>query len=130
MQRVACSRKIAGLNTARRIAPTGTRVLWANLCLETAFALCGPTVAKAGIVSGRVYGVDQNPVANANLKAARAAGGQPVEFKSDASGNFSVYLDPGRFTVRLRVASELLEGRIDSYPQPVQQDIYLKRPTR
>jgi hypothetical protein len=52
--------------------------------------------------------------------------GKAVEFGTDASGNFSVYLDPGRYTVRSNV-NTALQGEIDSYPQPVQQDIHLQR---
>lgn len=75
-----------------------------------------------------MYGPDGKPVPNASFTA-KPAKGQAVEFKTDRSGNFSVYLDPGRYDVR-SAANATLQGVIESYPQPVQQDIHLKKRSR
>jgi hypothetical protein len=114
--------------TSKRARAGGTRPLrtpaaGANLCLVMALGLCFPAVARAGIVSGRVY-VEGKLVNAPTTLSAVAAAGQPVTFKTDASGNFSVYLDPGSYTVNLS-SDSTEKGTIDSYPQPVQQDIHL-----
>jgi hypothetical protein len=41
-------------------------------------------------------------------------------------GNFSVYLDPGKFTISYS-ADPSLTGVIESFPQPRQQDVHLKK---
>jgi hypothetical protein len=99
--------------------PAGT------LFLAFAFALFLSSSALADAVSGRIYGIDGKPAQNTTFTA-RPAKGQAVEFKSDASGNFSVYLEPGRYTVTSG-ADATVEGLIESYPQPVQQDVHLKK---
>ena len=81
--------------------------------------------ARGDGISGRVYGPDGKALPNAVLTA-RLDKGPGVDFKTDASGNFSVFLDPGRYVVSSR-ADASLEGVIESYSQPVQQDVHLKR---
>src|SRR6266568_4618748 len=78
----------------------GTRTIWVSLFLGMAVTLCIPNIAKSDAVSGRVYGLDGKPKDNTTFTATPVAGGEAVEFKSDASGNFSVYLEPGRYKVR------------------------------
>jgi len=84
--------------------------------------------ARADGISGRVYGPDGKTLPNAILTA-QPEKGPAVDFKTDASGTFSVFLDPGRYVVSVR-ADTSLEGVIESYSQPVQQDIHLKKGTR
>ncbi|MGE5346715.1 MAG: carboxypeptidase-like regulatory domain-containing protein [Acidithiobacillales bacterium] len=84
--------------------------------------------ARADGISGRVYGPDGKGLPNTILTA-QPEKGPAVDFKTDASGNFSVFLDPGRYVVSVR-ADKSLEGVIESYSQPVQQDIHLKKGTR
>ena len=98
---------------------------WATLCIAIAFTLIAPVSALADTVSGRIYGQDEKPVLNATFTA-KPAKGDAVEFKTNASGSFSVYLDPGRYTISSG-SDASLQGTIDSYPQPVQQDIHLKK---
>jgi hypothetical protein len=93
--------------------------------MAIAFALIAPISAMADTVSGRIYGQDEKPVLNATFTA-KPAKGDAVEFKTNASGSFSVYLDPGRYTISPS-ADASLQGVIDSYPQPVQQDVHLKK---
>jgi len=57
---------------------------------------------------------------------AGAGKGQAVSFKTDGSGNFSVYLDPGTYTVHPS-GDKSLEGVIHGYPQAAQEDIHMKR---
>jgi len=113
------------LTQARGILPISTSTTWIGLCLTIALALFLPVSVSAGAVSGRVYGPDNVPVKDTTFTATPAKG-KSVEFRTDPSGNFSVYLDSGRYTVRSS-ADANLQGEIDSYPQPVQQDIHLQR---
>jgi len=83
------------------------------------------TQVRADGISGRVYDLNNTPVANATLTA-QSQNGDSVDFKTDKSGNFSVYLDPGRYDVYSKDDSSL-KGSIESYSRPVQQDIHLKK---
>ena len=93
--------------------------------LAVVVALCFASSAAADIVSGRVLGTDEKPVANGTFTAKDAKGGTTT-FKSDNAGNFSVYLDPGKFTVTSS-ADATLTGVIESFPQPRQQDVHLTK---
>jgi hypothetical protein len=106
-------------------APKTRRTSWTRLFLAFTFVFTISSSAMADTVSGRIYDQDGKPVPNATLTA-KPAKGEAVEFKTNASGNFSTYLDPGRYAVTLKGSSDV-QGVIDSYPQPVQQDIHLKK---
>ncbi|MBZ5565504.1 MAG: carboxypeptidase-like regulatory domain-containing protein [Acidobacteriia bacterium] len=110
---------------SNRIGSGNARTTWIRLCLATVFALCLTAFANADTVSGRVYGPDAKPVINATLTA-KPVQGEAVDFKTDGAGNFSVYLDPGRYTVN-PIKDDTVQAVIDSFPQPVQQDIHLKK---
>ncbi len=117
--------KAGAMTLSCRISARNTQTAWASLCLSIVFALCLAVSASADTVSGRVYGPDAKPVVNATL-AAKPANGDAVEFKTDGAGNYSVYLDPGRYTVN-PVKDDTVQAVIDSFPQPVQQDRHLKK---
>jgi hypothetical protein len=106
-------------------APKTRRTSWTRLLLAFALVFTISSFAMADTVSGRIYDQDGKPVSNATLTA-KPAKGEAVEFKTSASGSFSTYLDPGRYAVTLKGSSDV-QGVIDSYPQPVQQDIHLKK---
>jgi Carboxypeptidase regulatory-like domain len=106
-------------------APKTRRTSWTSLFLALAFVVTISASAMADTVSGRIYDPDGKPLPNATLTA-KPAKGDAVEFKTNASGGFSTYLDPGRYAVTLS-GNAGLQGVVDSYPQPVQQDIHLKK---
>ena len=81
--------------------------------------------ASADIVSGHILGPDQKPLVNATFTAKDSKGGTTT-FKSDKDGSFSVYLDPGKFTVA-STSDATLTGVIESLPQPRQQDVHLTK---
>ena len=64
-------------------------------------------------------------VANGTFTAKDAKGGS-TSIKTNAMGNFSVYLDPGKFTITYS-GDATLTGTIESFPQPRQQDVHLKK---
>src|SRR6266536_2046480 len=72
--------------------------IWNMLCLAVAAAICFALPASADIVSGRILGPDEKPVVNGTFTA-RNPKGESTVLKTDKSGNFSVYLDPGKYTV-------------------------------
>jgi hypothetical protein len=96
-----------------------------NVVFAVLFSIGCSVFALADAVSGRVLGPDGKPELNKTF-AAQSSKGQPVVFKTDGAGNFSVYLDAGRYTVTSS-ADATVEGTIESYPQPVQQDVRLKK---
>jgi hypothetical protein len=95
------------------------------LFLATIIAIGFAQSAAADIVSGRILGTDEKPIVNGTFTA-RDAKGEATTFKSDKTGNFSVYLDPGKFTVTSS-ADATLTGVIESFPQPRQQDVHLTK---
>ena len=96
-----------------------------TLCLTIAAVLWLSSTLTADVVSGRVLGTDDKPIPTGSFTAKDVKGNATV-FKTDKTGNFSVYLDPGMFTVS-NAADATVEGVIESYPQPRQQDVHLKK---
>jgi len=96
-----------------------------GFCMAAVAALILPSLAIADQVSGKVFGPDDKPLGSVTLTAKNAKGEATV-IKSDASGNFSVYLDPGKYTVSY-AGDATVEGTVEGYPQPFQQDIHLKK---
>ena len=111
----------------RRSSAQAPGARFSLLLLLPLLSLLGGPAAADGI-SGRVYAPDGKALPNAILTA-RPEKGPVVDFKTDASGNFSVFLDPGRWVVSVR-ADASLEGVLESSSQPVQQDVHLKKVTR
>lgn len=107
------------------ISTTGRRKGWATLCLAIAVAGCFSVVASADIVSGRIFGLDEKPIPNATFSA-KDSKGAATAIKTNAMGNFSVYLDPGKYTISYS-ADPSLTGVIESFPQAKQQDVHLKK---
>ena len=109
----------------REISRRSCRKMATKLGLAMAYVLCLAVSANADFVSGRVYDPNNQPVPNMTFTAG-AGKGQAVSFKTDGSGNFSVYLDPGTYTVHPS-GDKSLEGVIHGYPQAAQEDIHMKR---
>src|SRR5262249_47628687 len=102
------------------------KALLPKLLLMTAALILAIAIhAGADTVSGYVYNPDEKPAANMTLTA-KPAKGDAVEFKTNSSGVFSVRLDPGRYTVTVS-SDPSLQATVESYPQPVQLDIHLKK---
>ncbi len=111
-----------------RVSTRNSWTAWARLCMVLAFVAGLAVPARADGISGRVYGPDGMPLPN-TIFTARPENGAAVDFRTDPSGNFSVFLDPGRYVVSSK-ADAFLEGVIESYSQPVQQDVHLKKRAR
>jgi hypothetical protein len=79
----------------------------------------------ADIVSGRVLGLDEKPIVNGSFTAKDAKGGT-TPFKSNQDGNYSVFLEPGKYTVTYTGDATVI-GAVESFPQPRQSDIRLKK---
>jgi hypothetical protein len=77
------------------------------------------------MVSGRIFGLDEKPILNATFTA-KDSKGASTTIKTNATGNFSVYLDPGKFTISYS-ADPTVTGVIESFPQARQQDVHLKK---
>lgn len=100
------------------------RTLGMSLSLAIA-ALCVPVSASADIVSGKVLGPDEKPLVNGTFTA-KDSKGEATPFKTDKTGSFTVYLDPGKFTVT-STTDATVTGVIESFPQPRQQDVHLTK---
>jgi len=107
------------------ISSTIRRKIWATLCLAVAVAACFPIIASADSVSGRIFGLDEKPIVNGTFSA-KDSKGATVAIKTNATGNFQIFLDPGKFTLSYS-ADPTLTGVIESFPQPRQQDVHLKK---
>lgn len=96
-----------------------------NVCLGIALALLLTVSAWADFVSGRVLGPDGNPLGGKTFTAVMK--GKPaVSFSTDKGGNFSVYLDPGTYTVHSG-DDNTVEGVVHGYPQSTTEDIHLTK---
>lgn len=98
---------------------------WLVLCVTIAFALLLPTPTHADQISGRVYDPSGVVMKDRTFTAQRGRD-STITFRTDPSGNFSVYLDAGRYEVHPQNDSSMV-GEIKSYNQPVDQDIHLSR---
>src|SRR5687767_6679615 len=97
-----------------------------SLCLMIGFTLCFPATTRADVVSGQVYGADGMVVTNQTFRVLKDGTTVVTTFRTDESGNFSVLLEPGAYRVR-REGNDDAEGDIRGYPQPVRQDVRLRR---
>src|SRR5439155_12042834 len=121
--------RIDTLSPSRRTRLGNTGTMWAARLVAIAFTLCLPISVNADLVSGRVYDPGGSVLPNTTF-VVDTGKGEAVKFKTDESGNFSVYLDPGRYTVHpLREGKPdlSLEGIVEGYPQSAHQDIRLKK---
>src|SRR5438876_10364167 len=109
----------------REISRTSCRKMATKLGLAMAYVLCLAVSANADFVSGRVYDPNNQPVPNLTFTAG-AGKAQAVRIKTDGSDNFSVYLDPGTYTVHPR-GDNRREAVIHGNPQAAQEDIHRKR---
>jgi Carboxypeptidase regulatory-like domain len=106
------------------IPPRSQRSMLRKVCLGIALALLLTASAWADFVSGRVLGLDGNPVGGKTFTAEK--GGQKVSFSTDKAGNFSVYLDPGTYVVHFS-DDATVQGVVHGYPQSTTEDIHLTK---
>jgi hypothetical protein len=102
-----------------------SKIFWIAGCFVIAAALSLPSTALADIVSGRILGLDEKPILNGSFTAKDAKGAM-TPFKSNKDGNYSVFLDPGKYTVTFS-GDATISGTIESFPQPRQADVHLKK---
>ena len=118
--------KTGALAPARASRPQDARAQRAKLCLIVGLALCFPTVVTADVVSGQVYDPAGALLANQTFRVLGEGDVEVAKFTTDASGHFSVYLQPGAYRVRRQDADDL-EGGIKSSPQPARQDVRMTK---
>jgi hypothetical protein len=97
--------------------------MWFKPCCLFAFVLSLAVSARADFVSGRVYDPEGKILPNTAFTV-EAEKGQGTTFKTDGAGNFSVYLDPGTYTVYSNTDRNM-KGIIHGYPQAAQEDVHL-----
>jgi hypothetical protein len=99
-----------------------------TLLALAALLLCLPFAAHAGLVYGRVFGAETQFKPRDTIVIKSSNGQQVKTVKTDEYKGYSVYLPPAIYRVEFRDASNAIwEASIESYPQPVRQDIYLKK---
>jgi hypothetical protein len=83
--------------------------------------------ARADLVSGRVSGADDKFEAKDTLVVKDSTGKVVKEVKTDEFKGFSVFLQPGTYTVEfVDKDKKVWEAELESYPQPSRQDVELK----
>lgn len=107
-----------------RIGWDKLRLTGAGIALTATLAFFGPIRADAGLVSGRVNDAKGKFQPGATFRVKDSAGTVVNDrVKTNERGGYSVFLPPGIYTV------EFSDGRtavIQSHPEPIQQNIYLK----
>jgi len=95
-----------------------------GIALTATLAFSGPIPADAGLVSGRVNDTKGKFQAGGTFRVKDSAGKAVNDrVKTDERAGYSIFLSPGIYTV------EFSDGRsavIQSHPEPIQQNIYLK----
>jgi energy-converting hydrogenase Eha subunit F len=82
--------------------------------------------AKADQVYGRVF-IDKQAQAGKSLAVTDSSGKKIKDVKTDEYGGYSVFLSPGTYRIEFTENNATWEGTIESFPQPVRRDIYLKK---
>ena len=118
--------KTGALAPALASRPQNARAQRAKLCLVIGLALCFPTAVTADVVSGQVYDPAGVLLTNQTFRVLGEGDAVVATFTTDASGHFSVFLQPGAYRVRRQGADDM-EGEIKSLPQPARQDVRLTR---
>jgi len=97
---------------------------WTGTCLMMVLVFCLPTGAEAGLVYGRVYGAEGEfePGDAFTLIISEA---RRIEVKTDKFKGYSISIAPGMYDVEF-TKNKKWKAVIQSYPQPVRQDIHLK----
>ncbi len=85
--------------------------------------------AEAEIVSGRIYDATRTfRVGDEITIFGKDPRGNLISVKAPTDkrdGSYRVFLPPGTYDVEFKKGNKTLRGKIQSFPQPVQQDIYL-----
>ena len=97
--------------------------------IANALCLCVIQSAEAGIVYGRVFDATKTfrPGDEIMISGKDPNGNSiSVGAKTDAKqGGYSISIPPGLYVVEFRRNGRILKGRIQSFPGPIRQDIYL-----
>lgn len=100
------------------------RLTGVGIALTATLAFFGPIPADAGLVSGRVNDAKGKFQPGASFRVKDSAGKVVNDrVKTDERAGYTIFLPPGIYTV------EFSDGRstvIQSHPEPIQQNIYLK----
>lgn len=106
---------------------TGRYARWLTgviICLVIALSLSLSISTDAGLVSGRVHDTKGTFQPGERFRIKDSSGKVVKDsVKTDESKGYSLFLPPGIYTV------EFSDGRsavIQSHPEPIQQNIYLK----
>lgn len=97
-------------------------VIGSGLCPTVTLALSLPISADAGLISGRVSD-ERGTFRAGGTFSVKLSAGKTVQVKTDAEGNYRVFLPPGIYTVEF---SDGRSAEILSHPEPIKQDIRLK----
>jgi hypothetical protein len=105
---------------------------WPACLVVAGIVIFASTPLKADMVSGRVYDSNGKPVTGKSFTVKNSKGSCVKQFDTDQAGNFGVFLSSGRYSVGYAPPNQDCSkfkdlGVIESYSQPVQQDIHLKR---
>ena len=115
---------------ARRLVPKMR--FWSACLIMAGIVILTGTPLRADLVSGRVYDSSGKPVPAKSFTVKNSKGTCVKQFDTDQSGNFGVFLSSGRYSVGYAPPNQDCSkfkdlGVIESYSQPVQQDIHLKK---
>ena len=98
---------------------------WLAIILILFFAIS----AEADMVSGRVYDKTRTFQPGDEITiSGRDPNGNFISVRAQTDrkdGSYKLFLPPGAYEVELKKENKTLRGKIRSFPQPIQQDIYL-----
>lgn len=105
---------------------------WPACLVMAGIVIFAGSPLKADMVSGRVFDSSGKAVAGKSFTVKNSKGSCVKQFETDQAGNFGVFLSSGRYSVGFAPPNQDCSkfkdlGVIESYSQPVQQDIHLKK---
>ncbi len=96
------------------------------VCLAFAVVFSSVIPSEAGTVYGHVF-LDGGSFPPQGILTFQDAKGNRFTMKTDQNGNYSAFLPPGVYTVTFTQEEAVWSTTIRSYPNPVKQDIRMKR---
>ena len=102
------------------------RVFAGFVCLAFAVVFLSVVPSEAGTVYGHVF-LDDGSFPPQGILTFLDAEGNRFTMRTDQNGNYNAFLPPGVYTVTFTQEGATWGTTIRSYPNPVKQDIRMKR---
>src|SRR5262252_1416571 len=116
------------LSSTRDKAGVRTMLIVKTLMLTLLILIIYTTVpAEAGMVYGHIYGEMKSVNPEITIEDSKGNEVKDVKVTIDKYKNYSVFILPGVYKITFKDQNNTWEAVIQSYPQTIRQDMYLKK---